>query len=102
MVWAARLVSAGGQHAKLVTGANLELDEHFVQVIFDSARAHEQLGSCQSFQASSKESFTLIRRCSGLSTRKMPPNAQTPCPPSLAAFSCSPRRPSYRGWSAHG
>src|ERR1700751_5775806 len=35
MVWAARLVSVVGQHAKLVTGANIELVEHFVQVIFD-------------------------------------------------------------------
>src|SRR5271168_5442575 len=45
MVWAARFVSTAGEHAKLVTGANIELGEHFVQVIFDRPRAHEQLGS---------------------------------------------------------
>ena len=67
MVWAARLVSAGGQHAKLVTGANLELVEHFVQVIFDSARAHEQLGS----------DFRVGQALAG---------QLNACPPRLAAF----------------
>ena len=45
----------------------------------------------QSVQASSKESLTPIRRCSGLSTRKRPPNDQNACPPRFAAFSWSTR-----------
>ena len=53
-----------------------------------SSRSNAAL-PCQSFQASSKESLTPIRRCSGLSTRNRPPNDQNACPPRLAAFSWS-------------
>ena len=38
-------VSAAGQHAmELVAGADVELGEDLVQVVFDGAPAHEQLG----------------------------------------------------------
>ena len=36
----------------------------------------------QSCQASSRESWIPIRRCSGLSTKNSPPNDQNACPPS--------------------
>src|SRR4051812_7149257 len=44
---------------------------------------------CQSAHASSNESRTRSRRCSGVSTRNSPPNDQNACPPRFAAFSWS-------------
>src|SRR4051812_43485372 len=46
---------------------------------------------CQSLQASSNESRTPSRRCSGVSTRNSPPNDQNAWPPRLAALSWSTR-----------
>src|SRR3954451_795092 len=47
---------------------------------------------CQSCQASSNESFTPERRCSGVSTMKVPPNASRAKPPS----SCGSQRSTSR------
>ncbi|MDQ1125919.1 hypothetical protein QE428_000952 [Microbacterium sp. SORGH_AS 505] len=75
-------------HARLSPAANCRYASAHARGQRSSGRSKPAEPN-QSCRASSSESFTPRRRCSGESTRNRPPNDHHACPPKLASGSCS-------------
>ena len=77
-------------HARFSPAANSRYASAHRRPHVSSSRSKPALPD-QSSRASSSESCTPSRRCSGVSTRNSPPNDHHACPPRFASGSC-------RGW----